>query len=376
MWNQRYLTPIGKVAVIKTLALSKLNHLFLALPNSKKELLKKIENMFYKIIWNGKPDKIRRQFLANLYLEGGLNMIDITHFISALKITWVRRLYVNAETPWASLAKHYLGMINKMVLLGSNYAESLVKQSNNKFWADVGDSLSNLSKNIQIKNSTDAMSEPMWHNPKISKAALYFPIWSGIISVADMFTENRELLSQKDLEQSYSIKTNYLEYHRVKSCMKVYLSKLKLDLTDQQKPVYPNQIKVLCNSNKGSQDFYWLLNYQCLDKNAPFLSWKNSLNLTIAENTWRHIFQICFKTVKDNDLIWLQLRILYKILGTNDLLLKINKHGSGKCNFLMNNLKLLHICLWNAKLSNSFGSYSKPELNWYYRPILMSIHLV
>ena len=37
--------------------------------------------------------------------------------------------------------------------------------------------------------------------------------------------------------------------------------------------------------------------------------------------------------MKDNDLIWLQLRVLYKILGTNDLLLKINKHGSGKCNF-------------------------------------------
>ena len=104
------------------------------------------------------------------------------------------------------LAKHYLGMINKKVLLGSNYAESLAKQSNNKFWADVGHSWSNLSKNIQIKNSTDAMSEPIWHNPKISKAALYFPTWfrSGIISVADMCTANRELLSQKDLEQSYS----------------------------------------------------------------------------------------------------------------------------------------------------------------------------
>ena len=238
-------------------------------------------------------------------------MIDITHFIFALKITWVRRLYVNAETPWASLAKHYLGMNNIMVLLGSNYAESLAKQSNNKFWADVGHSWSNLSKNIQIKNSMDGMSKPIWQNTKISIAALYFPTWfrSGIILVADMFTANRELLSQKDLEQSYSIKTNYLEYHRVKSCMKVYLSKLKLDLTDQQKPVYPYQIKVLCNSNNGSQDFYQLLNYQCLDKNVPFLSWKNSLNLTIAEYTWRHIFQICFKTVKDNDLTWLQLRV-------------------------------------------------------------------
>ena len=105
--------------MIKTLALSKLNHLFLALPNSKKELLIKIENMFHKCIWNGTPDKIRRQFLQNLYLEGGLNMIDITYFISALKITWVRRLYVNLETPWASLAKHYLGVTMLKVLLSN-----------------------------------------------------------------------------------------------------------------------------------------------------------------------------------------------------------------------------------------------------------------
>ena len=69
------------------------------------------------------------------------------------------------ETPWAALVKHYLGMINKMVLLWSKYVESLTKQSNNKFWGDVGHTLSNLLKNIQIEKSTDAMSEPIWHNP-------------------------------------------------------------------------------------------------------------------------------------------------------------------------------------------------------------------
>ena len=32
-WNKRYLTPLGKIAIIKTFLLSKLNHLFLVLPN-------------------------------------------------------------------------------------------------------------------------------------------------------------------------------------------------------------------------------------------------------------------------------------------------------------------------------------------------------
>ena len=62
-WNQRYLTPVGKIAVIKTLALSKLNHLFMALPNPSQDILRKIDNMFFKFIWNGKPDKIKRKTL-------------------------------------------------------------------------------------------------------------------------------------------------------------------------------------------------------------------------------------------------------------------------------------------------------------------------
>ena len=162
-----------------------------------------------------------------------------------------------------------------------------------------------------------------------------------------MFSANRELLPEKDLEQSYSIKTKFLKYHRVTSCIKEHLTKLKLDLSDQQKPVYCNQIKILCNSNNESQNFY-----------PPFLSQRNSLYLTFAESTWRHTFQICFKTVKDNDLIWLHLRVLYKILGTNDLLLKINKHGSGKCIFCDEQPEtIFFICLWNAKLSNSFCPY-------------------
>ena len=33
LWNRRYLTPLGKITVIKTLLLPKLNHLFISIPN-------------------------------------------------------------------------------------------------------------------------------------------------------------------------------------------------------------------------------------------------------------------------------------------------------------------------------------------------------
>ena len=89
LWSHRYLTPIGKITVIKSLALSKLNHLFTSLPSPGKNILKQLETMFYNFIWSGKPDKVKRKTLSKHYFDGGLNMIDLSNFISAIKVTWI-----------------------------------------------------------------------------------------------------------------------------------------------------------------------------------------------------------------------------------------------------------------------------------------------
>ena len=47
VWHKRYLTPIGKIAVIKTLAISKLNHLFTSVPSPNKHILKEFETVFF-----------------------------------------------------------------------------------------------------------------------------------------------------------------------------------------------------------------------------------------------------------------------------------------------------------------------------------------
>ena len=56
IWSKRKLTLLGKVTVIKSLALSKFIHLFLALPNPPGQLAKQLEKKFYKFIWNYGPD--------------------------------------------------------------------------------------------------------------------------------------------------------------------------------------------------------------------------------------------------------------------------------------------------------------------------------
>ena len=52
-WKNRFLTPLGRACVAKTLLLSKLNHLAFILPDINKKLKKKIETKLYDFIWRG-----------------------------------------------------------------------------------------------------------------------------------------------------------------------------------------------------------------------------------------------------------------------------------------------------------------------------------
>ena len=57
-WSYRYLTPFGKITVIKSLGLSKLSHIALVLPNPTKEMIKRVESAFYTFLWGkGKSEK-------------------------------------------------------------------------------------------------------------------------------------------------------------------------------------------------------------------------------------------------------------------------------------------------------------------------------
>ena len=70
-WKRRYLTPFGKIAVIKTFIISKFNHLFLSLPNPTYNMIKSLTDLIYDFLWDGKPDKVsRNKFVKNTLREG------------------------------------------------------------------------------------------------------------------------------------------------------------------------------------------------------------------------------------------------------------------------------------------------------------------
>ena len=103
LWKRRYLTPLGKITVIKTLLLPILNHLLISIPNPNDQILKELNSIFFEFLWEG-PAKIKQTVVIKQYCEGGLRMINLKAFMNSMKLTWLRRI-TTTDSPWQSIIK-------------------------------------------------------------------------------------------------------------------------------------------------------------------------------------------------------------------------------------------------------------------------------
>ena len=92
--QSKHLTPIGKITVLKTVILSKFIHVFSVLPVSNL-FINRLQNVFFSFLWDNKPDKVKRQTVSSDHLKGGLKMINVSAFINSLKVSWVRRIFMD-----------------------------------------------------------------------------------------------------------------------------------------------------------------------------------------------------------------------------------------------------------------------------------------
>ena len=87
IWSLRTITPLGRVAILKSLILSKLIHLWILLPDPHDNCVKDLQKICFQFVWNGKQDRIARKMTIKDVKSGGLNIPDIKTYILALKLT-------------------------------------------------------------------------------------------------------------------------------------------------------------------------------------------------------------------------------------------------------------------------------------------------
>ena len=101
VWLKRQITPLGRVAVLKSLILSKIIHLWMLLPNPPDNLINELQKTVFQFVWNRKQDRISRKIAVRSIAKGGLGIPNIKTYINALKLIWIRKLKTS-EHKWKS----------------------------------------------------------------------------------------------------------------------------------------------------------------------------------------------------------------------------------------------------------------------------------
>ncbi len=183
-WEYRRLTLLEKIVILKSLIVSQLVHILSPLQTDY-AALDEFNSMFYRFLWSGKRDKIKRDVMISDYKNGGLRMIDIKCFNKALKSTWVRKfldkenygkwkLFFDYELHEFGGADIFKGNLNKNDLAKFVHVYDTFTTEILKIWSEIS--------YVESINSVEHfLSLPLWNSSllRIGNKPMYYKLWSS-----------------------------------------------------------------------------------------------------------------------------------------------------------------------------------------------------
>ena len=217
-WIHRTMSVYGKVVIIKTLALPKLNHLATVLPNLDKNQLKKLENITIQFLWGNKPDRVSRVHSKLSEKAGGLGVLDVASFWLSLKFSWLRRATIT-DAFWPNiLVKEVNKVINDSVSLtdiiqfGPNFLVNIGKKLNNQFWKQIFSNVNPFMQGAILCYPENISVAPIWDNPlftrnnKPLKRTQYPNISKKINMIADFYRPGtNNVFTKTELEERFDV---------------------------------------------------------------------------------------------------------------------------------------------------------------------------
>lgn len=358
LWSKRNLTPFGKITVIKTLALSKLVHLFITLPDPSNQFMADLHNMFYSFLWDRKQAKVDKRTICADYESGGLKMVNVYHFLTAMKINWIRRVF-HDDSLFIRLLLSTCPSFRQLNVFGGEYANVVMNRCNNNFWCDVLKHLKKLYCKNLLEHFGDFVSEPLFYNIHIIRGrhVVYIREWfdCGITVVGHLLDSTGEFLTFEQFRAKFPLlRVNFLVYAGVINAVKAYKQRCALDTVADcaiseckawslvmggSKVVYPALVKL-----SGL--------HTCTSK------WNDQFQDLPA---WKFIFRKYIKTTQDAKLRWFQFRLIYRLIPTNRFLHLRKLSDSALCTFCGNAEETLTHLFWECPHVRNFWNVLQ---NW------------
>ena len=169
-----------------------------------------------------------------------------------------------------------------------------------------------------------------------------------------MVNDDGVFMTYQEFSNRYGQTFNFIEYGRI---IKVIKDKIKTCTFKQENFKLQSDFQILPlelvnKNNKGCKEFYKVL-ISNETKPTSCQRWTTDLNLA-ASFKWKKVYLRPFSITKDSNLIWLQIRIVHKILGTNSLLSKMKIVQSDLCSFCNSSEETILHLFWDCPLVEKF----------------------
>ena len=355
-WSTRNLTIYGKICVIKSLALSKLIHLFSAIPNPPETIFKRLENSFFKFVWSDTSEKIKRSTLYNSHEYGGVKMPNLKYFCMAQKITWIKKLLDSQNvSDWKTL------FFSNMDKQGGNYIwfskdkNPIFSNQLNHFWKDVY--LAWITVTATREHDLP-QNEPIYHNPaiKINNKTIFYSDWyiKGITHINDIIKENGKLYTWEEFSQIYEIENQAFKYIAFIDAIPRNWKKRIKESGKKLTHVSDNHITKVNNLKKPSKFSY--LEYMKNVATKPMKAmakWDLYMEENLNEDEWKIIFTLPFKITLETRLRAFQYKIIHRTLPLNKWLYKCNLQNTPNCTFCLIHLETIEHLMWECNISRN-----------------------
>jgi hypothetical protein len=336
-WHARGLSLIGKITVLKALALSQLTYVFMNM-DIPKETLNTIQQMIYKFIWGGKgKSKIKRSVLIQDYEYGGWKAPDIFTVYNSLKYGWIKRLMNTDTRDWRIDLDEWLDQYGGLeyVLMCNFEVGKMVHSKIIPFWGDVMKAYAEVHNKMERQELTmHEIKEQKLNNNR------HIIIGTGMINYVYLIDKNIDtiddwvnkygLLWNLRIMKEKGFKGNWLDYMQIVQAIPKTWRNILVEKANTYEDIRYIQLKRMGLASKAEVKNELLQSKLELPSSIKY--WNSIEGMGTSQQKWKGRFKLIRKMTEETKLLYFQYRILHNVLPTNERLYRQKQIDTKMCN--------------------------------------------
>ena len=380
-WKHRFLTPIGRCVIVKTLLLSKMSHIALVLPSLDKEIIKKIENKMYDFIWKG-PDKVAREDAKKGELKGGLNMPDLLSNWQAFKLSWFRRLQTT-KSSWGNIFDENMRAVFPNATRGDVFSKmgtqdlvDLGKKIPSKFWSEALMVLKSFTLQFLKKSPTSLFQCSIWNshiflrNNTVCKKFHYRSLFDKITYPLEIIKKDQGInmfLNDDEMSLKFGVYSTE-EFVSLKVVISQSLQRLGISMENSHivRPFQPITNLISNLSAKGCNIWTKVLKNKNLC-NKKLIERERKWEVSLGNMQGNYFWDKCYKNIQDiffdNKIKLFYYYIVRGTLRTNRTIHHHVDNISNLCTFCDQNVETIMHLFWECQVVRTFYEVIKEKMD-------------